>query len=109
MEARPECRSGTCDVTRSFTVPQPLRARASAASPENCESRVAMILFGLPWKQTMDTHMNGFPIIRFVILIACLLFAGCASEEPLNFEEHAPVAGEATPAHVSGARTGWAW
>jgi uncharacterized lipoprotein YajG len=61
----------------------------------------------------MDVHLNVLPVIRLVsilsILAACLLFAGCASEEPLNFNEHAPVAGEATPAPVSGARSGWAW
>jgi PBP1b-binding outer membrane lipoprotein LpoB len=57
--------------------------------------------------------MNVSPTIRLVsilsIFLAALLFAGCASEEPLNFEEHVPVAGEATPAPVSNARTGWAW
>ena len=57
--------------------------------------------------------MNVFPMFRLVsilcVLAACLLFAGCASEEPLNFEEHAAVAGEATPAPVSSARSGWTW
>jgi len=61
----------------------------------------------------MNAHLNVLPKLRLVsffsILLVLLLFAGCASEEPLNFEEHAPVAGEATPAPVSGARTGWAW
>jgi PBP1b-binding outer membrane lipoprotein LpoB len=58
--------------------------------------------------------MNVFLMIRLVsilsIFLAALLFAGCASEEPLNLEEHAPVAGETTtPAPVSSARTGWTW
>lgn len=57
--------------------------------------------------------MNVLPMIRLVsilsIFVACLVFAGCASEEPLNFSEHAPEAGEATPPPASGARTGWAW
>jgi hypothetical protein len=57
--------------------------------------------------------MNVLPTIRLLailsIFLAALLFAGCASEEPLNFEEHAPVAGETTPAPVSSARTGWTW
>ena len=57
--------------------------------------------------------MNVFLMIRVVsilsISLVALLFAGCASEEPLNFEEHAPVAGETTPAPVSSARTGWTW
>ena len=57
--------------------------------------------------------MNVFLMIRplsiLLIFLAALLFSGCASEEPLNFEEHAPVAGETTPAPVSSARTGWTW
>jgi hypothetical protein len=57
--------------------------------------------------------MNVFLMIRPVsilpIFLAALLFSGCASEEPLNFEEHAPVAGEATPPPASTARTGWDW
>lgn len=61
----------------------------------------------------MNAHLNVLPKLRLVsffsILLVLLLFSGCASEEPLNFEEHAPVAGEATPAPVSGARSGWAW
>jgi hypothetical protein len=57
--------------------------------------------------------MNVLPMIRLVsilsIFFVCMLFDGCASEEPLNFDEHAPVAGEATPPPTSGARSGWAW
>jgi hypothetical protein len=61
----------------------------------------------------MDTHLNVLPVARLAAILflfgACVLVAGCASEEPLNFDEHAPVAGEATPPPTSGARSGWAW
>ena len=57
--------------------------------------------------------MNILPMLRLAsilsIFMACFLFVGCASEEPLNFNEPAPVAGERTSPPVSGARSGWAW
>src|SRR5205823_14332527 len=39
IDGRPECFSGRFDVTRSLTVPQPLKAARVAASAQNCENR----------------------------------------------------------------------
>ncbi|MFZ1218182.1 MAG: hypothetical protein WAO00_02760 [Chthoniobacterales bacterium] len=57
--------------------------------------------------------MNVTQLIRFFLIIsACGLIAGCASEDdPLSAatNNRAPVAGESTPPPASGGRTGWAW
>jgi hypothetical protein len=55
--------------------------------------------------------MNVTQLIRFILIFACVLIAGCASEDPLKLSsgDHTPVAGESTPPPQTGPRGGWAW
>jgi hypothetical protein len=104
MEARPEWRSGTCEVTRSLTVwyvPQLLRALASKIKANALATRFAIRLgLGKLWI-----------VVRVILLLIVFgLLGGCA-DTPLSSssEKHEPVPGEATPAPESGPRGGWAW
>jgi hypothetical protein len=43
------------------------------------------------------------------ISLACVLLAGCATDEGLSVGGRSPLAGEPTPPPEQGPRGGWAW
>jgi hypothetical protein len=57
--------------------------------------------------------MNVLSMIRCTLIVpiflACLIVAGCATDEGLTIDGRSPLAGDPTPPPEPGPRGGWAW